>query len=127
MRISNKTKYNHERIEGFIAIGIEKPLINGERYVMRTPYEVLGKWALRGVVIGQAKKPGPMIKLCIINLTHAYNNWQLLGKLSDDYVFGQEHSNNTQDRQQVRKNLKKLIFTSLNWIPNTTTKTWEDL
>ena len=49
-----------------------------------------------------------MINICIINLTHAYNNWQLLGKLNDDYVFGQEHSNNAHDRQKVRKSLNKV-------------------
>ena len=102
-RFSKRANCKHDNYDGYISIVVVKQKINSERSAEQPPYEVLGKWALRGVVIGQAKKPGPMISICIINLSHAYNNWQLLRNLSDDYVFGQEHSNNTQDRQKVRK------------------------
>ena len=69
---------------------------------IRTPYEVMGIWALTGIVIGQAKKPGPSVTLCIINLTHAWNNRELLRHLKEDDVFGHEHSMPQSEMHKVR-------------------------
>ena len=62
------------------------------------PDEVMGKWALRGIVIGQAKKSGPYITMSVINLSHAFNNRELINALEDNYVFGQEHSMPNEDK-----------------------------
>ena len=66
------------------------------------PYEVMGKWALKGIVIGQAKKTGPYITISVINLSHAFNNRELINALKDNYVFGQEHSIPNKDESNTR-------------------------
>ena len=70
------------------------------------PYVPRPKWAMRGVRIGQAKNPGPMLNINVINATHAWNNRGLLAELKGDLTFGQEHSTARKDHKKVRDALR---------------------
>ena len=73
MRITQSN--NEFKEESFIGANIMvlNEAVIYKDYRNKAPYDVLGIWALKGIVIGQAKKTGPKISLCIINLTHAWN------------------------------------------------------
>ena len=70
------------------------------------PYVPRPTWAMRGVRIGQAKNPGPMLNINVINASHAWNNRGLLAELEGDLTFGQEHSTARKDHKKVRDALK---------------------